>query len=81
MNSAGKVGVLGGSLQVLHIHVLFVSPLGASHMAQPGADQHESGVFVWETADYTGAAASFPVQSLNHIIGADAGPVFTGKSQ
>ena len=33
MKSAGNGGILNGGLQVLHIHVLFVAPLGASYMA------------------------------------------------
>ena len=34
---------------MLHVHVLFVAPLGAGHMAQSGTDQHEGGVSVRET--------------------------------
>ena len=45
--------ILQGSLQVLHIHALLVSPLGAGHMAQPGTDQHQNRVAVRETAHYT----------------------------
>ena len=33
MKSAGNGGVLKGILQVLHIHILFVAPLGTSYMA------------------------------------------------
>ena len=33
MKSVGNGGILNGSLQMLHIHVLFVTPLGTSHMA------------------------------------------------
>ena len=79
MKSAGNGGVFNGSLQVLHIHVLLVAPLGASHMAKSGTNQHEGGVAVWEAAHHTSAAADLPVQSLNDIIGADASPVFAGK--
>jgi len=43
-------GVLQGSLQALHIHVLLVASLGADHMAQPDTDQHEGRVTVRETA-------------------------------
>ena len=39
MKSAGNGGVLNGSLQMLHIHVLLISPLGAGYMTQPGTDQ------------------------------------------
>ncbi len=48
-------------------------------MAQPGTDQHESRVAVRETAYYTGAASDLPVQPFNDIVGADTGPVLTGK--
>ena len=48
-------------------------------MAQPGADQHEGGVAVWETAHYTSAAADLPVEPFNDVIGTDASPVFAGK--
>ena len=79
MKSAGNGGVLKGSLQVRHVHVLLVSPLGAGHMAQPGADQHEGGVAVRETPHHASAAADFPVEPLNDVIGTDASPVFAGK--
>ena len=64
---------------MLHVHVLLVAPLGTSHMAQPGTDQHKCRVAVGEAANHTGAAADLSVQSLNHIIGTDTGPVLTGK--
>ena len=79
MKSASNGGVLNGSLQVLHVHVLLVAPLGAGHMAQPGTDQHKGRVAVWETAYYTSAAADLTVQPLNNIVGADASPVLAGK--
>ena len=55
----------------------FFAPLGASHMAQPGTDQHQGRVAVWEAAHHTSAAADLPVQPLNDIVGTDTGPVFT----
>ena len=64
---------------MLHIHVLLVAPLGAGHMAQSGADQHEGGVAVRETAHHTGAATDLPVQPFNDIVGANTSPVLTGK--
>ena len=70
MKSASNGGVLKGRLQVLHIHVLLVAPLGAGHMTQPGTDQHESRVTVRETAHYTGTAADLPVQPFNNICSA-----------
>ena len=79
MKSAGNGGVLKGNLQMLHVHVLLVAPLGAGYMAQPGTDQHQGRVAVRETARHTGAAADLPVQPLNDIVGADTGPVLTGE--
>ena len=79
MKSASNGGILSSRLQVLHVHVLLVATLGTSHMAQPGTDQHKSGIAVRETAHHTSAAADLPVQPFNHIVGADASPVLTGK--
>ncbi len=78
MKSASNGGVLNGGLQVLHIHVLLVAPLGTSHMAQPGTDQHKGRIAIRETAYHTGAAADLTVQPLNNIVGADASPVLAG---
>ena len=50
MKSAGNRGVVQSRLQMLHVHVLLVAPLGAGHMAKPGADQHQGRIAVWETA-------------------------------
>ena len=60
MKSASNGGVLKGSLQVLHVHVLLVTPLGAGHMTQSGADQYEGKVAVRETAHHANAAADLP---------------------
>ena len=79
MKSAGNGGVFNGSLRVLYIQVLVVAPLGASHMAKSGTDQHEGRVAVWEAAHHTSTMADLPVKSLNGIIGADASPVLAGK--
>ncbi len=77
MKLASHGGILNGSLQMLRVHILLVAPLGAGHMMQPGADQHESRVAVREAAHHTGSAADLSVQSLNDIVGADTSPVFT----
>ena len=61
MKSASNGGVLKDRFQVLHIHVLLVTPLGAGHMAQPGTDQHQSRVSVREATYHTGAASELPV--------------------
>ena len=80
MKSASNEGVLNVSLQVLHIHILLISPLSSGHMAQPGTDQHECGIAVREAANHTGTAADLPVEPFNDVIGTDASPVFAGSS-
>ena len=64
---------------MLHIHVLLVAPLGARHMAEPGADQHQGRVAVRECSHHAGAAADLTVQPLDHVVGADARPGLTGE--
>ena len=48
-------------------------------MAKPSADQHQSRVAVRECSHHAGFAADLTVQPLNHIVGADARPMLTGK--
>ena len=79
MMSAGNRGVFQSCLQVPHVHVFLVAPLGAGHMTQSGADQHQGRVAVRECTHHASAAANFPVQPLNHIIRANAGSVLIGK--
>lgn len=76
--SAGNRGVFQSCLQVPHVHVFLVAPLGAGHMTQSGADQHQGRVAVRECTHHASAAANFPVQPLNHIIGADPRPMLIG---
>ena len=79
MKSAGNEGVVHGRLQVLHVHVFLAAPLGARHMAEPGADQHQGGVAVRECPHHPRPSADLTVQPLDHVVGTDAGPVFAGK--
>ena len=79
MTSAGIGGIVHGHLQMLHVHVFLVAPLGARHMAKPRADQHQSGVFVGKCPYHTGSAADPTVQPLNHIVGADVRPMLAWK--
>ena len=79
MKSAGNRGVVQSRLQVLHVHVFLVAPLGARHMAQAGADQHQGGVAVRECPHHPRPSADLTVQPLDHVVGTDAGPVFAGK--
>ena len=71
--------VLLDDLEVLHIHVFLAAPLRARDMSQPGADQHQGGVPVRERPHHAGAPADLPVQPLDHIVGADACPMFAGE--
>ena len=79
MKSAGNRGVVHDRLQVLHVHVFLVAPLGARHVAEPGADQHQGGVAVRERPHHAGSAADLTVQPLNHVVGADTRPMLAGK--
>ena len=79
MKSAGNEGVVQRRLQVLHVHIFFAAPLRARHMAKPGADQHQSRVAVRERSHHAGSAADFTVQSLDHVVGANARSMLTGK--
>ena len=79
MKSASKDGVLKDRLQVLHVHVLLVAPLGTGHMAQSGTDQQESRIAVREDSHHTGTATNLPVQPFDDIVGADTSLVFAGK--
>ena len=79
MKSAGNKGVVQRRLQVLHVHIFFAAPLRARHMAKPSADQHQSRVAVRERSHHAGSAADLTVQPLDHVVGADARPMLTGK--
>ena len=79
MKSAGNEGVVQSRLQVLHVHVFLAAPLSTCHMAQPRADQHQGRVAIGECPHHAGPAADFPVQPLDHVVGADARPVLAGK--
>ena len=48
-------------------------------MAQPRADQHQGGISVRECPHHPRPPADFPVQPLDHVVGADARPVLAGK--
>ena len=62
---------------MLHIHVLFVAPLGARHVAKSRTDQHQSRVPAWECPHHASPAADLTVQPFDHIVGADACPMLT----
>ena len=75
MKSAGNRGILNGCLQMLHVRVFLITTLGTSNMAESVTDQHKCRVAIWQAANNTGVAADIPVQPLNHIMGAETGPV------
>ena len=79
MESAGNRDAVQSRLQMLHIHVLLVAPLGSSHVAKPRADQHQRRVPIGERSRRTRPAADLTVQPFGHIAGADTRPVLAGK--
>ena len=79
MRSAGNRGVVQSRLQVLHVHVFLAAPLGAHHVAEPGADQHQGGISVRERPHHPRPSADLTVQPLNHVVGADTRPMLAGK--
>ena len=79
MQSAGNKGVVQSRLQVLHVHVFPVAPLGARHVAKSGTDQHQGGVAIGKCPHHAGPAADLAVQPLDHVVGADACPMLAGK--
>ena len=79
MKSAGNRGIVHGRLQVLHVHVFLVAPLGACHMAKSSTDQHQGGISIRECPYHPCPSADLPIQPLDHIVGTDAGPVFAGE--
>ena len=72
MKLADNESVVHDRLQMLHVHVFLVAPLGARHMGEPRADQHQGGATVRECPHHTESAADLTVQPLDHVVGADA---------
>ena len=64
---------------MLHVHVFLAAPLSACDMAQAGADEHQRGIAVGESADYSGSSPDLPVQALNDVVPANPGPVLGGE--
>ena len=71
--------VLLDDFEMLHVHVFLAAPLGACHVAQPRADQHQGGIAVRECPHHAGSAADLSIQPLDHVVGTDARPVLAGK--
>ena len=68
MKSSSNRGVLNGSLQVLHVHVLSVAPLGSGNMAQSGTNPHQNRVSVRKVPHHTDMVVDLSVQTLNDIV-------------
>ena len=64
---------------MLHVHVFLVAPLGARHMAQPRADQHQGGVAIRECPHHPRPSADLTVQPLDRVVGTDACPMLAGE--
>ena len=79
MKSTGNRGVVQSRLQVLHVHVFLVAPLGARYMAKAGTDQHQGGVAVRERPYHSRPSADLTVQPLDHVVGTDARPMLAGE--
>ena len=79
MKSAGNRGVVHDRLQVLHVHVFLAAPLGARHMAEPGADQHQRRVPVRKCSDHPCPASDLTVHPLDYIVGSDLHSMLGGK--
>ena len=62
-------------LQMPHVHVFLVTPLGACDMAQAGADEHRGGVAIGEGTYDPGASADLAVQAFHDVVRADPRPV------
>jgi len=80
MKSVDNRDVVQSRLSVLHTHVLLVAPLGTCHMAKPRADQHQGEIPVGERLYHAGCpTVDLAVRQFDHVVAADARPVFAGK--
>ena len=61
------------------LHVFLAAPLDSGYMMEPGTDQHQSGVAVWEGSNHPRPAPNLPVHPFDHIVGSDLRPVLRGK--
>ena len=62
------------------MYVLLVAPLGTCHMAKPRADQHQGEIPVGERLYHAGCpTVDLAVRQFDHVVAADARPVFAGK--
>ena len=68
MRSASQEGGVVHRIQVLHVHVFLVAPLGAGNVAQPGTDQHQRAVSVREHSHGVGSPADLTIQTFNPVV-------------
>ena len=68
-------GIAESGLQMPHVHILLVTPLGACDMAQAGADEHQGGVAIREGTHDPGAPADLAIQAFHDVVRADPRPV------
>ena len=64
---------------MLHIHIFFVAPLCTGNVSKTCADQHQRRIAIRETTDNACPTSNLLVQPFNHVVGADARPVFKRK--
>ena len=68
-------GIAESCLQMPHVHVLLVTPLGACDMAQAGADEQQGRVAIREGTHNSGAPADLAVEAFHDVVRADPRPV------
>ena len=68
-------GIAESGLQMPHVHILLVTPLGACDMAQAGADEHQGRVAIREGTHNSGAPADLAVEAFHDVVRADPRPV------
>ena len=74
-------GIAESGLQMPHVHILLVTPLGACDMAQAGADEHQGRVAIGEGTHDPGAPADLAVQAFHDVVRANPRPVFGWENQ
>ena len=75
-----KGGIAESGLQMPHVHVLLVTPLGACDMAQAGTDKHQGRIAIGEGTHNSGAPADLAVQAFHDVVRADPRPGLNPKS-
>ena len=79
VRSAGNSGGFLHGLQMLHVYVFLIAPLGAGYVAQSGTDKHERRVPVREAANYSRPPADLAVEPFQDVVRSDAWPMLGGE--